>query len=719
MNERRWRVAVTLCLLLAVPACGGGSAAKDAAPRDAAADGVAPGADAGADAAPDGGEIAACVQATPITCGTTLSATTVGLTGSITSYPGCIAGGAWLGPELVYSFQTDTDPLVTVVVYPTGSQSFDLFELEAECDPAKCVRADMRGGAISPAGLGFAATPGQSYFLVVDSLGLVGGLFDLEVVCEGREYCDNGVDDNDDGLVDCCDPQCAGETRCAESYACGDGVDNNCNGVVDCHDDACFGQMGVCEESCTNGLDDNDDGLADCRDPRCATDGACAESCANGLDDNDDGLTDCADPRCYADNACAEDCTNGLDDNHDGQTDCADPHCATDAACAEDCGNGLDDNHDGLTDCADPRCHGDPACAEICDNGRDDDLNGLVDCADLAACAQAANCVESACADSADNDGDGLTDCADDDCAGTAACTGGSGAPGAPCATHADCASGACLTELGWGWPGGSCAGGWPTSETCDGVTCDHGSVCVELYGFPRALCLEECDAGGGCPRPGYSCVTYGGTAYCSPDCSDASQCGATHFCSDVPTAAGFLCRPPLEVCTGGVDEDGDGRTDCADPDCVSDPACGPVPWASGGDICAYATPLTMPANDRGLIAVAGLVGPANTDAHTPACSRFGGPGMDVVYAFTLTRATRVSAGLWVPAWSPLFPPLLSLTRGCGGPDLQCAEAESVTFDLWAVRLGATLEPGTYHLWVDCDQVGYGWYTLGVDFADP
>jgi hypothetical protein len=36
---------------------------------------------------------------------------------------------------------------------------------------------------------------------------------------------------------------------------------------------------------------------------------------------------------------------------------------------------------------------------------------------------------------------------------------------------------------------------------------------------------------------------------------------------------------PPPEVCTGGLDEDGDGNADCADTDCTADPACAPGGW--------------------------------------------------------------------------------------------------------------------------------------------
>ena len=98
-----------------------------------------------------------------------------------------------------------------------------------------------------------------------------------------QEICDNGEDDNGDGLTDCADPQCAEFPGCETSlYA------------------------GPPEEICDNGEDDNGDGLADCDDPQCFEFPGCLalpyaapeEICDNGVDDNGDGAIDCADPQC-------------------------------------------------------------------------------------------------------------------------------------------------------------------------------------------------------------------------------------------------------------------------------------------------------------------------------------------------------------------------------------------------------------------------------------
>ncbi|MCB9593306.1 MAG: hypothetical protein H6719_11295 [Sandaracinaceae bacterium] len=118
------------------------------------------------------------------------------------------------------------------------------------------------------------------------------------------EICDNEMDDDADGRVDCRDPDCA--FRCGERDAdtCSDGMDNDGNGLVDCRDPSC--QMaGLCREQsaelCSNGASDDGDDLVDCDDPDC--DPFCPEviarRCEDGCDNDGDGLADGADAACW------------------------------------------------------------------------------------------------------------------------------------------------------------------------------------------------------------------------------------------------------------------------------------------------------------------------------------------------------------------------------------------------------------------------------------
>lgn len=65
-----------------------------------------------------------------------------------------------------------------------------------------------------------------------------------------------------------------------------------------------FGLRNLGAEICDNGVDDNDDGLVDCDEPSCENARGCGEICDNGVDDDDDGLADCADAECSGDPAC-------------------------------------------------------------------------------------------------------------------------------------------------------------------------------------------------------------------------------------------------------------------------------------------------------------------------------------------------------------------------------------------------------------------------------
>jgi hypothetical protein len=57
-------------------------------------------------------------------------------------------------------------------------------------------------------------------------------------------------------------------------------------------------------------------------------------------------------------------CDNHIDDDEDEDTDCDDSECASDPDCLppENCSNAVDDDGDTLVDCADPDCTSDPVC---------------------------------------------------------------------------------------------------------------------------------------------------------------------------------------------------------------------------------------------------------------------------------------------------------------------------------------------------------------------
>jgi hypothetical protein len=137
-------------------------------------------------------------------------------------------------------------------------------------------------------------------------------------------------------------------------------------------------------EICNNNIDDNFNGLIDCADSVCTNSPVCAppqnEICNNGIDDNQNGFTDCADSACSNTASCVptliEICGNGIDDNNNNLIDCADSACVNNQACKspggggsitppEMCSNGFDDDNNGKVDCADSACIGYPGCIFI------------------------------------------------------------------------------------------------------------------------------------------------------------------------------------------------------------------------------------------------------------------------------------------------------------------------------------------------------------------
>ncbi len=180
---------------------------------------------------------------------------------------------------------------------------------------------------------------------------------------ECSETCDDLVDNDGDGLVDCADEDCADEAAClgeSQTGSCSDGVDNDGNGWIDCNDPQCRGD-------------------SSCRGP---------ENCSDGIDNNGDGDVDCDDSLCTLGSICLgfEVCNDGTDNDGDGDVDCADEDCSESVRCAnpEICDDGTDNDGDGLVDCDDSECRRHVACSEpeICDDGQDNDLDQTVDCLD-------------------------------------------------------------------------------------------------------------------------------------------------------------------------------------------------------------------------------------------------------------------------------------------------------------------------------------------------
>jgi len=173
--------------------------------------------------------------------------------------------------------------------------------------------------------------------------------------------CDDGIDNDGNGFIDCIDLACRGTPECVENTdaACSDEVDNDGDGRVDCADTSCAGhpEVTVCpsEKKCGDDLDDDGDGRIDCADLDCwAIEPGCAEDtvdeCTDTADNDLDGFTDCDDFDCYWDSAT--------------QSQCAGQREATPEECSDGVTTTRAASRTAMTSSADdPRCRARPARA--------------------------------------------------------------------------------------------------------------------------------------------------------------------------------------------------------------------------------------------------------------------------------------------------------------------------------------------------------------------
>ena len=355
---------------------------------------------------------------------------------------------------------------------------------------------------------------------------------------------------------------------------------------VDC------GQPGQCHEVlCSDGEDDDLDGATDCADAECVDDAYCSEAgnCGDSADNDGDSQVDCADDDCVDDPLCIEsiNCQDGVDNDLNGAVDCADLACQAKPHCAEagNCGDSTDNDVDGLTDCADDQCSGDPGCPEAahCADGLDNDLDGAIDCADIADCSGQPACDESlACDDGVDNDVDGTTDCSDNECLAGPQCQGGN-----QCSSTVELSCGVShsgnLVGAPTFSPVGICdqPGGFPSPLITHKFTAEcSGVVEVSLLGDPadtlvlavvenHCSSLSHCNyVNAGTPQTATiettAAVDYYALVFRTPSSTGGGSYTLTLTCLDCDESS----------CTDSFDNNGDGLTDCDDPDCESDVTC-------------------------------------------------------------------------------------------------------------------------------------------------
>jgi hypothetical protein len=179
------------------------------------------------------------------------------------------------GSELIYQFTAPTTDKYLVTLSSFSGADFTL-SLRSACgddlSETACASTPPTMGEDNEL-LAIEATQGTTYFVMVDTNGLTGGDFQLDIEVPQPEFsCDDFIDNDGDGYLDCDDP-----TSCQGGFDCIGGtglVGEPCFGPSDCAsnkgDPACLADAqgfpgGYCSEFC------------DLAAPDCAGDGVCAQ----------------------------------------------------------------------------------------------------------------------------------------------------------------------------------------------------------------------------------------------------------------------------------------------------------------------------------------------------------------------------------------------------------------------------------------------------------
>jgi hypothetical protein len=196
-------------------------------------------------------DVCECVMAdVPLTCGDTVSWAASDAQPPFTEVDGVACGVPYgAGVKRAWKFTaTSNEP---VFIQSTGGAISSVSALVSPfggCEPNACMDRDERAVVFQPA-------MGATYAVVVEHVHpIASDSFELKVTCGAavsETVCDDGIDEDFDGGIDCMDPDCIGQPGCPDAV----------------------------ETDCANGEDDDNNGLSDCAEPFCTFATACLQAC--------------------------------------------------------------------------------------------------------------------------------------------------------------------------------------------------------------------------------------------------------------------------------------------------------------------------------------------------------------------------------------------------------------------------------------------------------
>jgi len=535
------------------------------------------------------------------------------------------------------------------------------------CDqnPVTCVQVGQQATATQTFGN---LAPG-TYWLVVESFPGTSGLTTVTLSTGSSrmpEICNNGIDDNGNGLIDCQDSDCFADPACASS---------------ECMPDVVVGALVVNGGAKSVSVDTRTN--TNRFRPTCSGTSAAGDRTvsvmlpeAGGIlvDYVQQGQHDFAlfamPPPGLACDASQIDCVL--------ETSVQSSFAITDLAA----GNYLfiikagSLNQEGRIDMRISAFKN--RQVEICDNGIDDDGNGLIDCADPA-CFGVGNCTASACMPDLDL---------------------GAISVGSTKSATIDVTSGRSLYQT-------KCSHGngkekiirlTITEPMGLGVNCtESGSQVLELS--QQVAPLDACNANEvNCGDPD---VIPFGCSYIVP----ALQPGAYNLIvqafqagteGTVRLSLNGESALVQEICNNGIDDDKDGFTDCADRKCVTSPLC--AKFACHPDKALGVLPL-----DGNPVSAAVETSMSGDDQHMTCASAPG--GQDAVVDFQLPAKADVTIE-WAQVGNhvlALYTNDSSLLACDAGALVNCVMSASQTTGMQTQK---GLAAGKYHLVVDADKPG-------------